>query len=90
MTEVKEKTRKKGNKLKKELPKIESGKSKKRIEESESVGDELSVEARQKLIEETAYRRALARNFEGDAQLDDWLEAEAEVNEKFTKAKALT
>ena len=77
MTEVKEKTRKKSNKLKKELPKIESGKSKKRIEEAESVGDELSVEARQKLIE-------------GDAQLDDWLEAEAEVNEKFTKAKALT
>lgn len=43
----------------------------------------LTVQARQTLIEEAAYRRAEARNFKGERALEDWLEAEAEVNEKF-------
>lgn len=87
MTEIKLNRRKKSSKIKKHVSKVESGSPKKSSEELESTGDELRVEARQKLIEEAAYRRALSRNFEGNAQLDDWLEAEAEVNEKFAKAK---
>tara|TARA_B100000745_G_scaffold265149_1_gene190079 strand:- start:264 stop:539 length:276 start_codon:yes stop_codon:yes gene_type:complete len=43
----------------------------------------LTQHARQDLIEKAAYRRAEARNFEGERALEDWLEAEAEINEKF-------
>lgn len=86
MTEIKSNRRKKINKIKKNVPKVKSASPKKSSEELECTGDELRVEARQKLIEEAAYRRAQSRNFEGNAQLDDWLEAETEVNEKFTKA----
>ncbi|GAB1259698.1 DUF2934 domain-containing protein [Teredinibacter haidensis] len=49
----------------------------------------LTADARQNLIEEAAYRRAEARNFDGDMALEDWLEAEAEINENFPAAAEL-
>lgn len=37
-------------------------------------------EQRQSMIAETAYRIAEQRSFQGNAALDDWLQAETEVN----------
>ena len=49
----------------------------------------LTADARKNLIEEAAYRRAEARNFDGDMALEDWLDAEAEINENFPAATEL-
>ena len=40
-------------------------------------------EERHRMIAETAYRIAEQRGFEGDMAMDDWLQAEAEVNAQF-------
>jgi hypothetical protein len=42
----------------------------------------LSAEERQKMIAEAAYFRAEGRGFDGGDALADWIEAEAEVNER--------
>lgn len=42
----------------------------------------ISQEERQRMIEEAAYYRAEQRGFSGD-QVQDWLEAESEINSKF-------
>ena len=47
--------------------------------ESTSVGPE----ERQRLICEAAYRIAEQRGFQGNMALDDWLQAEAEVDAQF-------
>lgn len=39
---------------------------------------------RYRMIAETAYLIAEQRGFEGDLSLDDWLQAEAEVDARFT------
>ena len=41
---------------------------------------ETDIEARRKRIAIAAYLRAERRNFEGEGQLDDWLEAEREID----------
>ena len=43
--------------------------------------DEIDEELRQKIIAEKAYYLAEARGFAGGCDLDDWLVAEAEVNQ---------
>jgi len=40
----------------------------------------ITSEQRQSMIAETAYRIAEQRGFRGNAALDDWLQAESEVN----------
>lgn len=40
---------------------------------------------RQRMIAETAYLIAEQRGFQGDMALDDWLQAEAEVDSQFTE-----
>lgn len=44
-------------------------------------GSRLSDEERQRRIAEAAYRRAQERGFGGDRHLEDWLEAEREVDD---------
>ena len=44
-------------------------------------------EERQRLIAEAAYRRAEQRGFVPGAELDDWLEAEAEVDRMIAESK---
>jgi hypothetical protein len=46
----------------------------------------ISEEERRKLIAEAAFYLAERRNFEPGHELEDWVEAEAEVNERLTKA----
>jgi hypothetical protein len=43
-------------------------------------GARLSDEERQRRIAEAAYRKAQERGFSGDRQLEDWLEAERELD----------
>ena len=43
----------------------------------------VSPEQRQKMIEEAAYYRALARGFEGGDPFEDWLSAELEIDAKY-------
>lgn len=43
-------------------------------------GDALDPDLRHRLVSEAAYRRYVERNFEDGHDLDDWLEAEAEVD----------
>lgn len=43
-------------------------------------GERLDAEARRQRIAELAYRKAEQRGFHGDRDLDDWLEAEREVD----------
>lgn len=88
MTNVK--PRKKSNNVKREALVNGSVKGNGNPEKSESIVGKLTAEARQKLIQEAAYWRAQARNFEGDAELDDWLAAEAEMNEQCAEATGLT
>ena len=40
----------------------------------------VSAQAREQMIAVAAYYRAQRRNFDPDRELEDWLEAEAEVN----------
>ena len=42
-----------------------------------------SREERQRMIEEAAYYRAEQRGFYGEQKLQDWLDAESEINSKF-------
>ena len=48
---------------------------------AEAPGERLSDAERQRRIAEAAYRKAQERGFGGDRQLDDWLEAERELNQ---------
>jgi hypothetical protein len=50
------------------------------IEEAESRGPRPSASEREQLIAEAAYRRAQGRNFDPGRELEDWLEAEAEID----------
>lgn len=45
-----------------------------------SVPTAVSAELRKDMIEQAAYFRAEARGFEAGHELDDWLEAESEVD----------
>ncbi len=80
--ETKSKPRKRSVGKKKKTPNAASPTSETLVS-ANSETECLTVQARQTLIEKAAYRRAEARNFEGDMALEDWLEAEAEVNENF-------
>jgi len=44
---------------------------------------ELTDEDRFRMIAETAYLKAEQRGFQGDQSMDDWLQAEAEVDAQF-------
>lgn len=46
----------------------------------EGPGDTLDPDLRHRLVSEAAYRRYVERNYEDGHDLDDWLEAEAEVD----------
>lgn len=43
----------------------------------------LSSEERQRMIEEAAYYRAEQRGFNNGSEIQDWLDAESEINSKF-------
>ena len=43
----------------------------------------VTAEERHCMIAEAAYRIAEQRGFQGDMAMDDWLQAEAEVNTRF-------
>lgn len=43
----------------------------------------ISREERLRMIEEAAYYRAQQRGFEGGSEMQDWLDAEAEINSKY-------
>jgi len=43
----------------------------------------ISPEERQRMIEEAAYYRAEQRGFNGGNEMQDWLEAESEINSKY-------
>ena len=45
--------------------------------------EDVAPEERQRLIAEAAYLIAEGRGFQGDRALDDWLQAEAEVDARF-------
>ena len=47
------------------------------------LASKISREERQRMIEEAAYYRAEQRGFYGDQEIQDWLDAESEVNSKF-------
>lgn len=44
----------------------------------------ISSEQRQRMIEEAAYYRALERGFEGGDPVEDWLNAELEIDAKYS------
>ena len=46
-------------------------------------GTKLSREERLRMIEEAAYYRAEQRGFNGGSEMQDWLDAESEINSKF-------
>jgi hypothetical protein len=46
----------------------------------------LSAEEREQMIAQAAYYRAQKRNFEPGRELEDWLEAEAELNAQLGRA----
>lgn len=48
-----------------------------------SVSD--SADERHRLIAEAAYYRALARGFTPGGEVDDWVQAEAEIDHVFTR-----
>jgi hypothetical protein len=45
----------------------------------------ITPEERQRMIAETAYHIAQQRGFQGDKAMADWLQAEAEVDARFSK-----
>lgn len=61
---------------------ITKGKSttKKTNSETQSARSTNTAEVRQRLIAESAYYLAQQRGFQGDLAMDDWLQAEAEVD----------
>jgi len=50
-------------------------------QQQESAG--ISQEKRHRLIEKAAYHLAEQRHFQGDREMDDWLQAEAAVDAQF-------
>lgn len=46
-------------------------------------GTKISREERLRMIEEAAYYRAEQRGFNGGSEMQDWLDAESEINSKF-------
>ncbi len=89
MTEAKAKTRKPSTSAKKKKTGAKSANTRDVPVSAHSETECLTTDDRKKLIEEAAYRRAEARNFDGDMALEDWLEAEAEINEKYPATKDL-
>jgi hypothetical protein len=51
---------------------------------SKSSGNSIDPEQRQQMIAETAYFIAEARGFDGECQLDDWLQAEAMIDRQLS------
>ena len=89
MTEATTKTRKPSKSTKKKTTAAKSGNTSDTAVSAPRETECLTADDRQNLIEEAAYRRAEARNFDGDMALKDWLEAEAEINEKYPATKDL-
>jgi hypothetical protein len=56
-------------------------------EEQEEQGEQgtTALEERHRMIAETAYLIAEQRDFQGDMALNDWLQAEAEVDARFAE-----
>lgn len=54
-----------------------------RATDRENSHTEISPQERTELIAQAAYLRAEKRSFEPGRELDDWLEAEAEINSLF-------
>lgn len=54
-------------------------------EAAEAVYPRISPEERHRLIAETAYYRASQRGFSGGAEVEDWLAAEAEIDNKLLR-----
>lgn len=50
---------------------------------SAKTSSRISREERLRMIEEAAYYRAQQRGFEGGNEMQDWLDAEAEINLKY-------
>lgn len=50
----------------------------------------VSESERRRLIEQAAYLRAERRNFEPGHELEDWVAAEAEVDNRLSHARKLT
>lgn len=48
-----------------------------------AVATHFSADERQRMIEEAAFYRAEKRAFDGGNEVDDWLEAEAEINARY-------
>lgn len=46
-----------------------------------------STEDRQRMIVEAAYYRALARGFAPGCEVEDWLQAEAEINHRLARVR---
>lgn len=67
----------------KKSAKIESAKT---AEETTSVEQSNNEEKRQFMITEAAYYRAEYRSFAPDHELEDWLEAEKQINEMLEAA----
>lgn len=51
---------------------------------SDEIRSPVTAEERHRLIAEAAYCIAERRGFEGDAALDDWLQAEADVDARLS------
>jgi len=50
----------------------------------------VSEDERRRMIERAAYLRAERRHFEAGHEADDWMAAEAEVNDRLLHARRLT
>lgn len=73
----------------KEVSQSRSGKSKQSPSKQPVSGKQKSAknidsEQRRQMIAETAYFMAEARGFNGECQLDDWLQAEAMVDSRYS------
>jgi len=54
--------------------------------QTEAQGQRMSDEERQRRIADAAYRKAQERGFDGNREIDDWLEAEREVDQGGARA----
>lgn len=63
-------------------------KAPRRSARSSARGDTVSAEQRHRMIEETAYLMAQARDFAPGGELEDWLNAEAEIDARLTSSQA--
>ena len=48
----------------------------------QALGSDITPQERERMIAEAAYYRAEARGFDGEATMDDWLQAELEIDER--------